>query len=113
MPGKVTCDKLHYSAETVGNLTRTHIEVRLKMDDGSEKIWEGKGEAVMPKFASTTVMAWKSSEHDKWHGEHIYHKNMELLRTALEEIFGPNLSLSTDLSLSFSSVSPSMFWHDS
>lgn len=68
IPGKVKCDKLHYSAETVGNLTHTHIEVRLKMDDGSEKIWEGKGQAVMPKFASTTVMAWKSSEHDKWHG---------------------------------------------
>jgi hypothetical protein len=69
MPGKVTCEKLHYSAEVVGNLTRTHIEVHVKLDDGSEKIFEGKGQAIMPNFASSTVVAWKSSDHDKWHGE--------------------------------------------
>jgi hypothetical protein len=69
MSGKVTCEKLHYSAEVVGNLTRTHIEVHVKLDDGSEKTFEGKGQAVMPNFASSTVMTWKSSDHDKWHGE--------------------------------------------
>jgi hypothetical protein len=69
MPGKVTCNKPHYSAEMVGNLTRTHTELHLKMDDGSEKLWEGKGQVVIPKLASATAMAWKSSEHDKWHGE--------------------------------------------
>jgi hypothetical protein len=67
--GKVTCEKLHYSAETVGNTTRTHIQVHIKLDDGSEKSFEGKGQAVMPKLSSSTAMAWKSSEHEKWHGE--------------------------------------------
>jgi hypothetical protein len=53
----------------VGNLTHTHIEFHVKMDDGSEKLWEGKGQAVIPNVASATAMAWKSSEHDEWHGE--------------------------------------------
>jgi uncharacterized membrane-anchored protein YhcB (DUF1043 family) len=66
MPGKVTFDKLHYSAEMVGNLTHTHIELHRKMDKGSEKLWKGKGQAFCP---SAAAMAWKSSEHDKWHGE--------------------------------------------
>jgi hypothetical protein len=120
LPGKVTCDKLHYSAEEVGNVTRTHIEMRLKLDDGSEKIWEGKGQAVMPGYASTTVMAWKPSDHNKWFGKHTYQKNKGLLHAALVpillhiQICCPYLDLGTDLSLSlFSSVSPSMFWHNS
>jgi hypothetical protein len=70
MPGKVTCKKLHYSTETVGNLTRTLIEAHLKMENGSEKIIQGRGQPVFPKFPSSTAMAWKSSDHDKWHGEH-------------------------------------------
>jgi hypothetical protein len=69
LPGKVTCNKLRYSAQTVGNLTRTHIEARVKLDDGSEKILDGRGQAVMPGLASSTVMAWKIPKHDKWHGE--------------------------------------------
>jgi hypothetical protein len=67
--GKVTCEKLHYSSETVGNTTRSHIEVHIKLEDGSEKSFEGKGQAVMPKLSSSTAMAWKSPEHEKWHGE--------------------------------------------
>jgi hypothetical protein len=69
MPGKATCEKVNYSAENVGNTTRTHIEMHIKLDDGSEKTFEGKGQAVMPKLSSATAMAWKSSDHDKWHGE--------------------------------------------
>jgi hypothetical protein len=80
MPGKVTCEKLHYSAETVGNLTRTHIEAHLKMDDGSDKIFEGKGQPVFPKFSSSTAMAWKTSDHDKWHGEHTVSCEVTLWR---------------------------------
>jgi hypothetical protein len=70
MPGKVICQKLHYSTETVGNITRTLIEAHLKLDDGSEKIIQGRGQPVFPKFPSSTAMAWKMSDH-KWHGEHI------------------------------------------
>lgn len=70
LPGKVTCQKVHYSAETVGNLTRIHVEAHLKMDDGSEKTFEGKGQPVFPKFSASTAMAWKSSDKEKWHGEH-------------------------------------------
>jgi len=71
MPGKVICKKVHYSSETVGNITRTLIEAHLKMDDGSEKIIQGRGQPVFPKFSSSTAMAFKISDHDKWHGEHI------------------------------------------
>jgi hypothetical protein len=70
MPGKLTCEKLHYSTETVGNLTRTHIEGRLKMDNGSEKKIEGTGQSIFPKFPASSVMAWKFSDHGVWHGEH-------------------------------------------
>jgi hypothetical protein len=42
----------------------------MKMDDGSEKIIQGRGQPVFPKFSSATAMAWKSSDHEKWHGEH-------------------------------------------
>jgi len=70
MPGKATCKKLHYSTETVGNLTRTLIEAHIKMEDGSEKIIQGKGQPVFPKFTSSTAMAWKTSNSEKWHGEH-------------------------------------------
>ena len=69
MPGKATCKKLHYSTETVGNLTRTLIEAHIKMEDGSEKILQGRGQPVFPKFPSSTAMAWKTSNHEKWHGE--------------------------------------------
>jgi len=71
MPGKVTCKKLHYSTETAGNITRTLIEAHIKMDDGSEKIIQGKGQPVFPKFPSSTAMAWKISNNEKWHGEQI------------------------------------------
>lgn len=84
MPGKVTCEKLRYSTETVGNLTRTHIEGRLKMDDGSEKKIEGKGQAVFSKFPSSTVMAWKFSDHETWHGEHTVYLEVILGR----QLFG-------------------------
>ncbi|XP_069676803.1 apolipoprotein D-like [Periplaneta americana] len=67
MPGKVTCDKLHYTAEMDGNLTRTHIDVHLNLDDGSNSVWEGKGQAIKPGFASVTAMAWKNTKDDKWH----------------------------------------------
>jgi hypothetical protein len=40
------------------------------MDDGSEKIYEGKGQPIFPKFSSSMATAWKTSDHDKWHGEH-------------------------------------------
>jgi hypothetical protein len=40
------------------------------MDDGTEKILEGKGQPVFPKFSSSTAMAFKTSDHEKWHGEH-------------------------------------------
>ncbi|KAJ9581432.1 hypothetical protein L9F63_023364 [Diploptera punctata] len=61
------CDKLQYKAEMVGNLTRTSIDIHVKLEDGKEQHWMGKGQAILPGYSSTTSMAWKSSDNDEWH----------------------------------------------
>ncbi|KAJ9581433.1 hypothetical protein L9F63_023365 [Diploptera punctata] len=65
--GALKCDKLHYSAELVGNLTRTTLDVHIKQEDGTEQHWMGKGQAMLPGYSSTTSMAWRNSDIDEWH----------------------------------------------
>ncbi|XP_069693562.1 apolipoprotein D-like [Periplaneta americana] len=62
----ITCEKVHYKADKMGNVSRVYIDAMLKLSDGTEKKIEGKGEGVMPGVTSCTNMAYKSSEDEKF-----------------------------------------------
>jgi len=66
--GKFVCDKIHVTAETVGNVTKTHFDVLIKKADGTEQNIEGRGRVFKPEFASTTSMSFRFTKDDKWHG---------------------------------------------
>jgi hypothetical protein len=86
MPSNEIYDKLLYSAEMVGNLTDTHIELHLKTDDGPEKLWEVKRQAVIPKLLPPP---WRGSLLNMISGTVSFpqsttcpHKNIEILLNA-------------------------------
>lgn len=66
---EIKCDKIHYTAETVGNVTKTHFDVVVKKADGVEKHIEGRGQAFKPGFASSSTVSVRFAKDDKWHSE--------------------------------------------
>jgi hypothetical protein len=66
-PGKFVCDKIHVTAEIVGNVTRTHFDVLIKKADGTEQNIEGRGRAFKPEVASTISMSFRFTKYDTWH----------------------------------------------
>lgn len=70
---EIKCDKIHFTAETVGNVTKTHFDILVKKADGVEKHIEARGQALKPGLASSTSMAFKFPKDDKWHSEYLGH----------------------------------------
>jgi hypothetical protein len=69
--GEFVCDKIHVTADTVGNVTKTHFVVLIKKADGSEQNIEGRGQAFKPEVASTTSMSFKFANNDTWHSTYF------------------------------------------
>ena len=65
--GKFLCDKIYVTAETVGNVTKTHFDVLIKKADGTEQDIEGRGRAFKPEVASITSMSFRFAKDDTWH----------------------------------------------
>jgi hypothetical protein len=66
---ELKCDKIHFTADTVENVTRTHFDITIKKADGTEHHIEGRGQAFKPGFASSSSVAFKFPKDDKWHSE--------------------------------------------
>ncbi|XP_023719464.1 apolipoprotein D-like [Cryptotermes secundus] len=64
---ELKCDKIHFTAETVENVTKTHFDITFKTADGTEHHVEGRGQAFKPGLASVSSVAFRFPEDDKWH----------------------------------------------
>jgi hypothetical protein len=68
--GEFVCDTIHVTAQTVGNVTKTHFDLVIKKVGGTEQITEGRGRAFKPEVASTTSMSFRFTKDDIWHGKY-------------------------------------------
>jgi hypothetical protein len=69
---ELKCVKIHFTAETAENVTKTHFDIIIKKADGTEKHIEGRGQAFKPGFASSSSVAFKSPKDNKWHSKCLY-----------------------------------------
>jgi hypothetical protein len=72
--GKFVCDKIHVTAETVGNVTKTHFDTLIKKVDGTEQNIEGMCRAFKSEFASTISISFRFTKDDPWHSTYYIHR---------------------------------------